>query len=172
MLPRCVALTALAVLSSLFTVGNASAQQGLPFSRQGQYIYRELERYQSPTYSTPNYYVAPTPVVPAAVVPAITTDSNVSRSYYPLLEQHVLINVNVPADAKIIFQGMMTKQTGTQRSFESPPIDPRLAYTYEVQARWMENGKEISQSRRIPVLAGEVLNLTFTRDGVDVRRSN
>jgi uncharacterized protein (TIGR03000 family) len=35
------------------------------------------------------------------------------------------------------------------------------AYTYDVKARWNEQGKEITQSRRITVHAGEQARIAF-----------
>src|SRR5207249_2609270 len=66
------------------------------------------------------------------------------------------VDVQVPrADAEIWFEGTKTQQTGTFRQFESPPLTPGRDYTYEVRARWFDNGKEINRTRRVPVHAGE-----------------
>jgi uncharacterized protein (TIGR03000 family) len=60
--------------------------------------------------------------------------------------------------------GTKTAQTGTARSFVSPPVTPEHDYTYEVKTRWRGNGKEVTQTRRILVHAGDVINLWFTAD--------
>jgi uncharacterized protein (TIGR03000 family) len=84
----------------------------------------------------------------------------------------VLVNVSVPTDAKIMFQGEKTTQTGSARRFVSPSLTAGYRYSYTVQATWMENGKEVSQSRSLAVQPGDVVNVTFTRDGVQVRPEN
>jgi uncharacterized protein (TIGR03000 family) len=76
----------------------------------------------------------------------------------------ITVHVSVPADAEIWIDGNKTAQTGTARSFVSPPVTPGHDYTYEVKARWRESGKEVVQTRRVLVHAGDVINLWFTAD--------
>jgi uncharacterized protein (TIGR03000 family) len=74
------------------------------------------------------------------------------------------IDVRVPrADAEVMFEGSKTSQTGTDRAFVSPPLQPGQNYTYVVQARWTDNGKEVNQTRRVPVRAGERVTVDFTQ---------
>jgi uncharacterized protein (TIGR03000 family) len=74
------------------------------------------------------------------------------------------VDIRVPkADAEVFFEGSKTSQTGTDRAFISPPLQPGSNYTYEVQARWFENGKEVTRTRRVPVRAGERVTVDFTR---------
>jgi uncharacterized protein (TIGR03000 family) len=76
----------------------------------------------------------------------------------------VTVNVSVPADAEIWFDGNKTRQTGPARSFVSPPITPGHDYAYVLKARWLENGKEVTQTRRVIVHAGDVINLWIPAD--------
>jgi uncharacterized protein (TIGR03000 family) len=76
----------------------------------------------------------------------------------------VTLNIAVPADAEIWFDGNKTRQTGTARSFVSPPLTPGHDYAYEVKTRWLENGYEVTQTRRVIVHASDVINLRFTSD--------
>jgi uncharacterized protein (TIGR03000 family) len=76
----------------------------------------------------------------------------------------VTVNVSVPADAEIWFDGTKTAQTGTARRFVSSPVTPGPDYTYEVKVRWRENGTAVIQTRRVIVHAGDVINLRFTAD--------
>jgi uncharacterized protein (TIGR03000 family) len=73
----------------------------------------------------------------------------------------VEIEVWVPADAAIWFDGARTTQTGTVRQFVSPPVTPGHDYTYVVRATWQENGREVTQSRRITVHAGDQVSIAF-----------
>jgi len=152
MLQRFLALAALAILACLATTGTSHAQS----SRQGTYLYQDPPRW---------YSAAPA----VGVYPSASVEN--SRAYYPgsADADKVLINVSVPADAKITFQGAKTTQTGGQRRFLSPSIAAGYRYAYSVQATWMDNGKEVIQTRSIAVVPGDVVHLSFTRDGVQVR---
>src|SRR5262245_36241375 len=71
------------------------------------------------------------------------------------------INVNVPADASISFDGSMTVQRGEQRQFMSPPLEPGKEYTYDVQVSWKQDGRDVMRKRHITFHAGYIINLTF-----------
>ena len=71
------------------------------------------------------------------------------------------INVRVPANAEVWFDGTRTSQTGSQRSFVSPPIQPGRDYVYEIRARWVQAGRPVEETRRIIVRAGDRDNLNF-----------
>ena len=70
------------------------------------------------------------------------------------------INLRVPADAKIWFDGSQTIQTGAARSFASPPLAAGSEYAYQIRIQWNRDGKEVTQSRQIIVHAGDDINLT------------
>jgi uncharacterized protein (TIGR03000 family) len=73
----------------------------------------------------------------------------------------VLVNLRVPSDAKIWFDGDQTNQTGTARSFVSPPVAVGREYAYEIRIQWQQDGKDVTQTRQIKVHAGDVINLTL-----------
>jgi uncharacterized protein (TIGR03000 family) len=73
----------------------------------------------------------------------------------------VRINLRVPSDAKIWFDGSPTNQTGTTRSFESPPVAVGSAYAYQIRIQWKRDGKDVTQTRQVTVHAGDVINLTL-----------
>jgi uncharacterized protein (TIGR03000 family) len=73
----------------------------------------------------------------------------------------VHVNLAVPADARIWFNGTQTHQTGTVRSFESPPLDRGREYTYQIRIQWKQDGKDVTQARQVVVQAGDVINLTL-----------
>jgi len=71
--------------------------------------------------------------------------SSYPDSYSPApaqLDTSVHVTVSVPADAEIWFQGTKMTATGSVREYQSPPLTPGHRYTYEVRARWNENGHE------------------------------
>jgi uncharacterized protein (TIGR03000 family) len=148
---RIFAISALAIFASLAVTGTSPAQS----SRQGTYLYQ----------NTPSWYSSR----PSMSYPAANVEQ--SRAYYPgsADADKVLINVTVPADAKVLFQGTKTTQTGVSRRFLSPSIAAGYRYSYNIQATWMENGKEVSQSRSFTVQPGDFVHVAITRDGVQVR---
>jgi uncharacterized protein (TIGR03000 family) len=64
------------------------------------------------------------------------------------------VTASVPANAEIWIDGMKTTSTGRIREFQSPPLAPGQRYSYEVQARWNENGREVTQTQKVPITAG------------------
>ena len=106
------------------------------------------------------YTPAPTYYAPA-VTPAPTT----SESFFsaPVRDKRtVLIDVRVPADAKIWFDDDSTKQTGAERQFVSPPLTPGKYFEYQIRAQWNENGQKKEQTRRVTFQSGDRIQLDFT----------
>jgi uncharacterized protein (TIGR03000 family) len=77
----------------------------------------------------------------------------------------VQINVRVPADAEVWVEGTKTTQTGTRRTFISPPLDPDEIYTYSVRARWHGADGEVDRTRKAQVSAGDEITLNFVGTG-------
>src|SRR5262249_19013297 len=76
----------------------------------------------------------------------------------------VLLHVTVPRpDDRVWVEDQLTQSSGNERMFISPPLEPGSSYTYTVRATWMENGREVSQERKIPVTPGREVTLDFTR---------
>jgi uncharacterized protein (TIGR03000 family) len=73
----------------------------------------------------------------------------------------VRVNLQVPSDARVWFDGSQTNQTGTIRSFVSPPVAAGPEYAYQMRIQWKQNGKDVTQTRQIKVHAGDVINLTL-----------
>jgi uncharacterized protein (TIGR03000 family) len=73
----------------------------------------------------------------------------------------VHITVQVPAGAQVWFDDTATTSTGSTRQFTSPPLTPGQRYSYEVRARWNENGKEVTQIQKVEVTAGAHVQITF-----------
>lgn len=89
-------------------------------------------------------------------------------SFYPAESgatdgNRVRVNLRVPADAKVTFDGAATTQTGTERQFVSPPLTAGSTYSYEIVAQWEENGQPQERKERVRVQAGEVVNLNMTQ---------
>lgn len=143
----------LAVAALLLVVGQSNAQQNsltFPWQSQG---------------GRQSAFIQPAPL-PANV--------ENSRAFYPnsANADKVFVDVRVPAGAKIMFEGMNTTSTGEVRQFVSPSLATGFNYTYHVRATWMENGREVNQTRSFAVRPGDVVHMIFTRDDVKIRTEN
>jgi uncharacterized protein (TIGR03000 family) len=98
-----------------------------------------------------------------APMPGATTPPTTTRTafYAPDAPTTATISVRVPASAMVMFDGQKTTQTGTFRQFVSPTLERGSTYTYQIQAKWTENGREFDQTRTINVLAGREVVVDF-----------
>lgn len=74
----------------------------------------------------------------------------------------VVVRVRVPADAEVWFENTKTRQIGTDRMFESPPLPPGGDFIYEVRASWSLDGQPVTQTRKVVVHGGQEVNVDFT----------
>jgi uncharacterized protein (TIGR03000 family) len=84
------------------------------------------------------------------------------------------LEVIVPSDAALWFNGWKAKSTGPVRQFQSPPLSAGHKYTYTVEARWEENGRPVMQTRQVIVSAGGFVRVDFSRpaDAGDQAKKN
>jgi uncharacterized protein (TIGR03000 family) len=71
--------------------------------------------------------------------------------------------VIVPENAELWFNGTKTSQQGPQREFVSPPLTPGKRYTYEIKARWMQEGKPVEEVRNVSVQANGWQRIDLTK---------
>jgi len=71
------------------------------------------------------------------------------------------VTIKAPTDAQIWFDGAPTNSTGAVREFETPPLTPGEQYSYDVRARWHENGHEVAQVRHVQFAAGQHVHVEF-----------
>jgi len=96
------------------------------------------------------------------------SEGPIGSTYTPserLTEAHrpALIDVHVPEDAVVEFNGTPTTQTGALRQFESPPLAPGRTYNYEVRAAWItDDGRQETRTRRVRVEPGQRAEVSFT----------
>jgi uncharacterized protein (TIGR03000 family) len=64
-------------------------------------------------------------------------------------------------DAELWFNGVKTQQAGQKRAFVTPDLEPGKSYSYEVRAKWMEDGKEFDQTRTVTVRSGAQVVFAF-----------
>ena len=78
-------------------------------------------------------------------------------------QSRAFIQVRVPNNAEVYFEGDRTSQTGTQRSFISPAPQLGKTFTYDIRARWMDpSGRPVEQTRHVKVQAGRRSVVDFT----------
>ncbi len=79
--------------------------------------------------------------------------------------QVALLNVNVPAEAKIFVNGNATASTGTQRQYVSRGLESGNRYAYEVKAEIVRDGQTITETKNVTLGPGEQASLAFNLDG-------
>jgi uncharacterized protein (TIGR03000 family) len=112
-------------------------------------------------YSSPVYYSSPVFYPSYAAVPAPQDDDYAYGASQETDRNAVLINVRVPANAEVWFDGTKTSRTGGVRSFVTPPLEPGREYSYEIRVRWIEEGRPVERVRKINFRAGERHTLNF-----------
>jgi uncharacterized protein (TIGR03000 family) len=95
------------------------------------------------------------PVVVALLASAAMAESNARPA-------PATVEVRLPAEAELWFDGMPTAQTGARRVFATPPLSPGTAYQYNVLARWRGGGRSVVRSQRVVIRAGETVTLDLT----------
>jgi uncharacterized protein (TIGR03000 family) len=79
----------------------------------------------------------------------------------PATDNTARVTLTVPAGARVTFGGAATSSTGTVREYQSPPLTPGRPYTYDVEATWSDNGKEVTQTQHINLTAGARVKAAF-----------
>jgi uncharacterized protein (TIGR03000 family) len=106
------------------------------------------------TYGGPYTYSQPTTQYQGSEYYGNTTNTTQDRNAAE-------VNVRVPPNAQIWFEGQKTNQQGSYRNFISPPLDPGKDYTYDIRAQWTENGKSRDETKHVRVRAGQQAMVTF-----------
>ena len=88
-----------------------------------------------------------------------------SAAAQPAKEQPAKVRVLLPQeDAKVLFDETLTKQTGIERSFVTPPLVAGKGFTYIVTAKWWPNNyTEVIRTRVVNVEAGKEVVLDLRK---------
>jgi uncharacterized protein (TIGR03000 family) len=78
-------------------------------------------------------------------------DRLVSREDRPT----AFIDLAVPAEADVWFQGAKTRQKGGVRRFVTPPLAEGRTFVYDIRVRWTSDGRRVTRTRRLAVRRGE-----------------
>ena len=83
---------------------------------------------------------------------------------YAVPDDQTLIIVNVPDDrAKVWIQGQLTQQTGRQRVFVTPALEPGFNYAYEIRVRWGNDKQAVDETRTVSIGLGQQVIVDFSR---------
>ncbi|MHB9076537.1 MAG: TIGR03000 domain-containing protein [Pirellulaceae bacterium] len=100
---------------------------------------------------------SPTPAVP----PTPGSDLPTPEKQTSLSVDSALLTVNVPADARVLVNGMSTRSTGDLRRYVSRNLNPGFDYSYEVTAEANIGGKVVTQTKMVNLRAGGQAELAF-----------
>ena len=129
-----------------------------------------------PSYygATPDYRGTPADSPPPLAAPGagpmdpVYEDANgvpVPGASAPL-ETSAAVTVQAPANAEVWVEGRKTTASGSVRRFHTPPLTPGSRYTYDVTARWEENGRPMMQRQSVSVTAGATAEVVFAPEAV------
>jgi uncharacterized protein (TIGR03000 family) len=109
-------------------------------------------------YRDSNYYSGDGTISTYNPMQYASEESEGSRS------RDALVRVRVPrADARVLIEGQEMKQTGTERLFESPPLEQGKDYNYTIKATWNDGGREVTREKTVNFRAGQQVGVDFTR---------
>ena len=87
-------------------------------------------------------------------------------------EKFATIRVLVPAGAKLTIDDYQTKQTGTERVFQTPELAPGKTFSYTLKATWPSGtGQEIKRMAVARVKAGKVTVIDMNQNSKDATSS-
>jgi uncharacterized protein (TIGR03000 family) len=105
----------------------------------------------------------PTPATPTPAVPPAEGEQGLPTpaQQTSLEAASALLSVRVPADARVLVNGIPTRSTGDLRRYVSRDLTPGFRYTYEVTAEVQRDGQPVTQTRTVHLRAGEEIALSF-----------
>jgi uncharacterized protein (TIGR03000 family) len=74
-------------------------------------------------------------------------------------ENKALLHVSLPADAELWLNGKRMGRTGPERDFISPQLQEGETYTYEIKARWTQDGRPQEETIEAKVRANKTTNV-------------
>lgn len=71
------------------------------------------------------------------------------------------ITVKMPADARLVVDGVTFTAKGGVGTFETPRLEPGRSYYYTLRAEGVRNGQAYTEDKRVVVEAGKEVNVEF-----------
>ena len=159
--------------------GSSRGGANVRFSVGPSYGYRGYDGYRGSDWYGRGYYSGYSPyrsyyyrdyprsyyVYPSTWYEEYPTTTQTYESYYPPVQATTTARIHVRVEdpnAEIWFNGTSTRQRGTERAFDTPPMTSGYRHTYEIRARWMgPDGQMIDRTRTIDVQPGQELTVDF-----------
>jgi uncharacterized protein (TIGR03000 family) len=76
------------------------------------------------------------------------------------------LTIELPADARLLFNGVAATGTGSTRAFATGPLQAGQDYGYELTAEVVRDGRVLTVTERVIVRAGESARVTLAPGGV------
>ncbi len=76
-------------------------------------------------------------------------------------ENTARVRVLLPANAQLWLGDELMTPTGAERNFVTPELTPGKTYSYQVKARWIQNGRPVEQSAKVKVYANKTTTVEF-----------
>ncbi len=124
--------------------------------------------YDGPANSVPSTN-GPTGAPPTPPTPGPSSDTPptpMPSALYRSMDgaQTALLNVSVPAEAKVFVNGAETTSTGAQRQFVSRGLQAGNKYAYEIRAEFTRDGQTVTETKTINIGPGQQASLAFNMD--------
>lgn len=101
------------------------------------------------------------PPRPVAVTPATHPDLQPVPAQRAVVEERGKIRLAVPENAEVWFEKQKMNTPGSDRLYETEPLEAGRTKVYTVRVRWTEGAQTFEQFRVVGVRAGETARLTF-----------
>jgi uncharacterized protein (TIGR03000 family) len=105
------------------------------------------------------------PVTPAVMKPAPRQVNQPTQSLAA-----AVIKVTVPPNATIWIEHQRMTQTGAQRSYISPPLEPGKTYAYTMKMSFPHGKFEVGTEREVIIHAGDTATVDFTEFAAQASR--
>jgi uncharacterized protein (TIGR03000 family) len=123
------------------------------------------------SYYPPSYYSVP--YSSGYSVPYYSGSAYSGSTYAAAPEPmgSIKVEVHVPdRNAQVVFDGVTSRDTGTTRYFETAYLEPGRTYTFNAHATWMQDGREMKQSKTLTGQAGQTVHVHFGSGDADRTR--
>jgi uncharacterized protein (TIGR03000 family) len=101
------------------------------------------------------------PNLPPAVVIPVAPMTKPAGSDTPPMGAN--LKFKVPAETKLYVDGQLAPGTGPERAFYTPALEPGKKYFYDVEAKLVVNGKEVTDKKKVIVEAGANITEEFPK---------
>jgi uncharacterized protein (TIGR03000 family) len=106
----------------------------------------------APGTSIPSTTPAPAPMVAPPMAPKASLDGKIRSR----------VIIDTPENAKLYVDGQLMQTASTHRVFQTPELAPGSTYFYDLKIEVVQNGKTVSEEKRIYVRPGTEAQVAFS----------